>query len=199
MAVTTAAISTWMAANAATIAAVSAATTVASTAYSVYSQNQNAGLAAEQQSENNKAMAVAAAASYDDLSPAEIDASRQASELALQNQADAIQAKGRVNVFSAASGTQGGSVESALFDIDATEARNVNDILRQREAGLSQVKQQAESIRYGAEQGQNRQAISRPSWVEGGLQIGQSVAGAFDKYNTKKPTFEQQGKVKGGV
>ena len=199
MAVTTAAMSAWMAANAATIAAVSVAATVASTAYSSYSQRQSAEAMAKQQSESNKAMAIAAAESYDDLSPAEIDAQRQASELGIQNQAEAIQAKGRVNVFSAAAGTMGGSVDSALFDIEATKDRNVNDILRQREAGLYSIKQQAESIRVGATQGQNRTAIEQPSWLQTGAQIGQQVIGGYDKYMSKQPTFNNQQTVKGGV
>lgn len=199
MAVTTAAISTWMAANAATIAAVSVAATVASTAYGAYSQRQSAEAMAKQQSESNRAMAISAAESYDDLSPAEIDAQRQASELGLQNQAEAIQAKGRVNVFAAAAGTMGGSVDSALFDIEATKDRNVNDILRQREAGLYSIKQQAESIRVGATQGQNRTAIEQPSWLQTGMQIGQQVVSGYDKYTSKRPTFDKQQKVKGGV
>lgn len=199
MAVTTAAMSAWMAANAATIAAVSVAATVASTAYSSYSQRQSAEAMAKQQSESNKAMAISAAESYDDLSPAEIDAQRQASELGIQNQAEAIQAKGRVNVFSAAAGTMGGSVDSALFDIEATKDRNVNDILRQREAGLYSIKQQAESIRVGATQGQNRTAIEQPSWLQTGVQVGQQVIGGYDKYMSKQPTFNNQQTVKGGV
>ena len=199
MAVTTAAMSAWMAANAATIAAVSVAATVASTAYSAYSQRQSADAMAKQQSESNKAMAISAAESYDDLSPAEIDAQRQASELGIQNQAEALQAKGRVNVFSAAAGTMGGSVDSALFDIEATKERNVNDILRQREAGLYSIKQQAESIRVGATQGQNRTAIEQPSWLQTGMQIGQQVVSGYDKYTSKQPTFDKQQQIKGGV
>lgn len=199
MGITTAAIGAFMAANAGTIAAVSTAAAVASTAYGTYAQRQNADAMAQFQSESNKAMAVAAAESYDDLSPAEIDVQRQASELALQNQAEAIQAKGRVNVFAAASGTMGGSVESALFDIDVTEAKNVNDILRQREAGLYSIKQQAESIRTSASQGQSRQAIDKPSWAQAAVQIGQQAVSGYDKYMSKKPTFNQQQTVKGGV
>ena len=199
MGVTTAAVGAFMAANAGTIAAVSAATAVASTAYGAYSQSQSATMMAQQQSEANRAMAIAAADSYDDLSPAEIDAQRQASELGIQNQAEAIQAKGRVNVFAAAAGTGGGSVDAALFDIDATKDRNVNDILRQREAGLYSIKQQAESIRVGATQGQNRTAIEQPSWLQTGMQIGQQAVSGFDKYMSKQPTFDKQQKVKGGV
>lgn len=199
MGVTTAAIGAFMASNAGTIAAVSAAASVASTAYGAYAQSQSATMMAQQQSEANRAMAVAAAESYDDLSPAEIDAQRQASELGLQNQAEAIQAKGRVNVFAAAAGTGGGSIDAALFDIDATKDRNVNDILRQREAGLYSIKQQAESIRVGATQGQNRTAIEQPSWLQTGMQIGQQVVSGFDKYMSKQPTFDKQQKIKGGV
>lgn len=199
MGVTTAAIGAFMASNAGTIAAVSTAASVASTAYGAYAQSQSATMMAQQQSEANRAMAIAAAESYDDLSPAEIDAQRQASELGIQNQAEAIQAKGRVNVFAAASGTMGGSVDSALFDIEATKDRNVNDILRQREAGLYSIKQQAESIRVGATQGQNRTAIEQPSWLQTGMQIGQQAVSGFDKYMSKQPTFDKQQKVKGGV
>lgn len=205
MAVTGAAIAGWMAANAGAIAAVSAATTVASTAMSAISAQQQASMQAKTQAEQNKALAVQAAESYDDLTPAEIDAQRNAADAEMQNKAEALQAKGRVNVFAAASGTQGKSIDSMLFNIEAIQGRNTNEILRQREAGLFNIKQQAEQVRQGAIGSMSRQVIDKPSWLETGLAIGKSAVQGFDRYNQmSSSTFSKQEKVgkasvKGGV
>ena len=186
MAVAAAGVAAWAAANAGTIAAVSAAASVAATSYSVYAQRQSAQAESDAQSAQNKETAKQAAASYDDLSPAEIDAINQANQADLAQQADAIQAKGRVNLFAAASGTAGGSVDSMLFDIDAVEGRNINQILAQRESGLLSIKNQAESVRQQAISGQSRTAIDSPSWLEGGLKIGTAAVNGLQSYNTIK-------------
>lgn len=204
MAVTGAAIAGWAAANAGTIALVSTAASIAATGYQAYSQNQQAKQEAHAQDEMNKQIAIQAAASYDDLTPAEIDANRQAQEAALDQQAQSIQAKGRVNLFAAASGTMGGSVESLLFDVEQQKSKNINSILAQRESGLYSIKQQAESIRQNAISGQSRQAISRPSWIETGLKIGSTAIQGFDKFGRMNETFKLQDRatnntVKGGV
>lgn len=199
-------IAAWAAANAGTIAAVSTAASVAAQGYSMYQQQQQAKQEYNYQSEMNKQQAIQAVNSYDDLTPAEIDANRQAQEAAIDQQAQALQAKGRVNVFAAAAGTLGGSVDSLLFDIDQQRDKNINTILTQREAGLYSIKQQAESIRQGAISNQSRKAINQPNWLEGGLKIGSSVVSGLDKYGRMNETFKLQDKVqtnnqtiKGGV
>lgn len=204
MAVTAAAIGAWAAANAGTIALVSTAVSVAAAGYSTYSQMQSAKAEANAQSELNKQQAVQAAASYDDLTPAEIDANRQAQEEALRQQSEAIKAKGRVNVFAAAAGTMGGSVDSMLYDIEQTKSQNLNAILTQRESGLYSIKQQAEGIRQGAMNAQSRKAINSPSWLDVGISTGTAAIKGFDNYGRMNDTFKLQGKasqpqVKGGV
>lgn len=205
MAVTAAAIGAWAAANAGTIAAVSTAVSVAAAGYQTYSQQQAAKAQAKAQSDQNEQLAIAAARSYDDLTPAEIDAQLQAQDLELENQQKAIQARGRVNVFAAASGTMGGSIDSQLYDIEAQKSKNVNTILQQRESGLFSIKQQAESARQGAINSQSKQSIQVPSWLETGLKIGSSVIQGFDNYGRMNETFKMQGKanqtpqVSGGV
>lgn len=192
----------WMAANAATISAVSTAVSVAGTAMSYYSQSQQAKAQAQAASEQNKQLAQQAVDSYDDLTPAEIDAQRNAADQELQQQSEALEAKGRVNVFAAASGTAGQSVDSMLFNIDAIKARNTNEILRQREAGLFSIKQQAEQSRQGAISSMSRQAIDKPSWIEAGLKIGtQAVSGISDYSKKYQDTYRQQEKstVRGSV
>lgn len=186
----------FLAANAATISAVSTAASVASTAYSFYAQSQAANAQAQALSEQNKAIAAQAVQSYDDLTPAEIDAQRNAADQEIQQQAEAMQAKGRINLFAAASGTAGQSVDTMLFDVDAIRARNTNEILRQREAGLTSIKQQAEQIRQGAISGQSKQAISKPSWLEAGFAIGsQAVKGASDYADKYKSVYSKQERV----
>ncbi|WPJ55313.1 hypothetical protein RCIP0089_00050 [Klebsiella phage RCIP0089] len=192
----TAAIGAWAAANAGTIAAVSTAVSVAATASQFYSQSQQAKAQAEAVSQQNEQLAKQAVESYDDLKPAEIDAQRNAADRALQQQAEALQAKGRVNVFAAASGTAGQSVDSMLFNIDAIKARNTNEILKQREAGLFSIKQQAEQSRQGVISNMSREAIQRPSWIEAGLKIGTQAVSGLSSYNQKyQDTFSKQEKA----
>lgn len=192
----TAAIGAWAAANAGTIAAVSTAVSVAATASQFYSQSQQAKAQAEAVSQQNEQLAKQAVESYDDLTPAEIDAQRNAADMELQQQAEALQAKGRVNVFAAASGTAGQSVDSMLFNIDAIKARNTNEILKQREAGLFSIKQQAEQSRQGAISNMSREAIQRPSWIEAGLKMSTQAVSGLSSYNQKyQDTFSKQEKA----
>lgn len=192
----TAAIGAWAAANAGTIAAVSTAVSVAATASQFYSQSQQAKAQAEAVSQQNEQLAKQAVESYDDLTPAEIDAQRNAADMELQQQAEALQAKGRVNVFAAASGTAGQSIDSMLFNIDAIKARNTNEILKQREAGLFSIKQQAEQSRQGAISNMSREAIQRPSWIEAGLKLGTQAVSGLSSYHQKyQDTFSKQEKA----
>lgn len=189
MAVTAAAVGGWMAANAGTIAAVSTAASLATTAMSMYQQNQQANAAFKQQEDANKAAAVAAASSYGDLAATEADLNRQAADEAVQQQLAARQAQGRVNLFAAASGTMGGAVDSMLYDIEATKDRNINTILDQRQAGLYSIRQQAEATRWGAIRGSSQQAISKPSWLEAGVKLGTQAMQGFGQYMDRKDTY----------
>lgn len=192
----TAAIGAWAAANAGTIAAVSTAVSVAATASQFYSQSQQAKAQAEAVSQQNEQLVKQAVDSYDDLTPAEIDAQRNAADMELQQQAEALQAKGRVNVFAAASGTAGQSVDSMLFNIDAIKARNTNEILKQREAGLFSIKQQAEQSRQGAISNMSQEAIQRPSWIEAGLKMGTQAVSGLSSYSQKyQDTLSKQEKA----
>lgn len=186
----------WAAANAGTIAAVSTAVSVAATAASFYQQSQQAKAQEQAAKKQNEQLAQQAIESYDDLTPAEIDAQRNAADMELQQKAEALQAKGRVNVFAAASGTAGQSVDSMLFNIDAIKARNTNEILRQREAGLFSIKQQAEQARQGAISNMSRESIQRPSWIEAGLKIGAQTVSGLASYDQKnRETFSKQEKA----
>lgn len=186
----------WAAANAGTIAAVSTAVSVAATAASFYQQSQQAKAQEQAANKQNEQLAQQAIESYDDLTPAEIDAQRNAADMELQQKAEALQAKGRVNVFAAASGTAGQSVDSMLFNIDAIKARNTNEILRQREAGLFSIKQQAEQTRQGAISNMSRESIQRPSWIEAGLKIGAQTVSGLASYDQKnRETFSKQEKA----
>lgn len=203
MAVAAAGVAAWAAANAGTIAAVSTAASIAAQGYSMYSQAQAAKAESQAAEEQNKEAAIQAAAAYDDLTPAEIDANKQANDAAMAQQAEAIQAKGRVNLFAAASGTGGGSVDSMLFDIDSIKAGNINSIIAQRESGLTSIRKQAEQIRQGGIGNQNRQVINSPSWIENGIKLGTSVVNGISQYQeTQKSVSGLQranNQVKGGV
>lgn len=203
MAVAAAGVAAWAAANAGTIAAVSTAATIAAQGYSMYSQSQAAKAESQAADEQNKQAAIQAAAAYDELTPAEIDANKQANDAAMAQQAEAIQAKGRVNLFAAASGTGGGSVDSMLFDIDSIKAGNINSIITQRESGLTSIRKQAEQIRQGGLSNQNRQVINSPSWIENGIKLGTSVVQGISSYQDTKKSVSglerANSSIKGGV
>lgn len=196
MAVTGAAIAGWAAANAGTIALVSTAASVAATGYQMYAQSQQASAEAQAQKQYNQQVSQQAVSAYDDLSPAEIDANRQANDEAMNQQAELFQAKGRVNAFAAASGTLGGSVDSLLFDYTQQRDRNINSILTQREAGLYSIKQQAESLRQNSISSQSVKPISKPSWMEGAFGIGSTIVAGADKLSTTSRVTDKLTKAK---
>lgn len=181
------------------LAIASVVASVGSTAYSFYSQRLQASAEADAQKQYNKQISQQAVMAYDDLSPAEIDANRQANEDAMNQQAELFQAKGRVNAFAAASGTLGGSVDSMLFDYTQQRDRNINSILTQREAGLYGIKQQAESIRQNSISSQDTRIISKPSWLEGGFQVGSSIVSGLDKLSSNKKVTDLLGSSKSSV
>ncbi|QHJ79425.1 MAG: hypothetical protein [Caudoviricetes sp.] len=200
MAVAAAGVGAWAAANAGAIAAAAAVASVAATAYSAYSQKQNADAQAEAQKKSNDSKIAAAVQSYGDLDVQEADIQRNAKESGLQQDIQAMQARGRVNLFAAASGTMGGSVDSMLFDIDQQKEQNLNSIIRQKESGLYSIKQQANQIQTGAVQGQDTRVISSPSWLDVGVATGTAAINAASSYSDKsKSTYSKQASVKGGV
>lgn len=200
MAVAAAGVGAWAAANAGAIAAAAAVASVAATAYSAYSQKQNADAQAEAQKKSNDSKIAAAVQSYGDLDSQELDIQRNAKESGLQQDIQAMQARGRVNLFAAASGTMGGSVDSMLFDIDQQKEQNLNSIIRQKESGLYSIKQQANQIQTGAVQGQDTRVIDSPSWLDIGVSTGTAAVNAASSYSAaNKSTYSKQASVRGGV
>lgn len=168
------------------LVAASIATSVATAGISMQQQKYNAEAQQEMQEQNNAAIDRAAIAQYGDLSAAEDSIQEQAALEGLEQQKAAIQAKGRVNVLAASSGTYGGSIDSMLRDITATRGQNLSTIAKNRSTQLKEVKLQAEQIRYGAAASKSNRVFSKPSSGEmvasvglAGLQAGLSSYAAF--------------------
>lgn len=205
MAVTAAAFGAWAAANAGTIAAVSAAASVAAAGYQSYAQRQSANAQEDYQNQMNEAKAASAVSQYGQLDTAERQGIQDAADQTLDQSEQALQAKGRVNVFAAASGMGGGSINSLLGDIEATKGANINKILDDRQAGLYNISQQAYGIQQQAVGSQDLQGISKPSWLETGVSMGSAALNGLQGYNqvTKvsnqlKPANASGSSIKGG-
>lgn len=165
--------------------AISVAASMAGTALSMQNQKNIAEAEQELQAQNNAAIDRAAIAQYGDLSAAEDSIQEQASLEGLEQQKAAIQAKGRVNVLAASSGTYGGSIDSMLRDINATRGQNLTTIAKNRSTQLKEVKLQAEQIRYGAAANKSNRIFSKPS--SGEMIAGVGLAGiqsGLSSYNT---------------
>ena len=127
------------------------------------------------QEQNNKSLRLAAVQQYDDLSRAERDAIDQSDRESLAQQKQALQAQGRINVMSGASGTYGGSVDSVLHDLVQTRGKNVAAIRSNRDTNLEDIRIQSEAIRFGARANQGNRIFSKPS--SGAIALGAATSG----------------------
>ena len=161
-----AAVGSFLAANAGTIAA-------ATMAGQALMQGVQARRNAEQQQEmqrlNNRRAIESMQGQYSQLSGAEADARERAVSEAVDNQIEAARRKSRLNLMAAASGTQGLSFDAALRDLKSQQGRNLDTILSNRDIELQGFRNQAEQIRTGTANRIDTRKIQRPSWLEVGL------------------------------
>lgn len=164
-----AAVGTWVAANAATISAV----TAAGSAMMQGIQARNAAKSAEvQRKQQNAAALESMQDQYSQLSGAEKDSRQRALEESMSNQREYAARKSKISLMAAASGTQGLSVDSMVRDLKQQKGRNLNTILTNQSIELQGFRNQAESIRTGTASRIDNRKIQRPSWAEVGLQTG---------------------------
>lgn len=176
--------------TATTMAAVSAAVGIASTAYSLYAANQNANAQMEAAEAHNQQVLESTIANYDQLSELELEAQQQSLEESMDMQKDYLSERGRVNVMAAYSGTAGMSVGSQLQDLERDKYANFNTIQLNQQAQFDNIADQAESLRYGAQGRMNVSPISRPSWASAALDMGTSVIGGLQGYEQAKKGVE---------
>jgi biopolymer transport protein ExbD len=164
-----------------------AAVAAAGAAASGIQQRQLAEAQEEAQDKNNKQLALDAVAQYADLSAAEKDVHEESLDSSLQQQRAFLQAKGEIEVVAGASGTSGGSVDQMLRDLTQTKGRNLAAISNNRRNALSEIKVQAEQIRYGARARMTSRIFQKPSIglialnaANAGMQ-GYSAASSFPK------------------
>lgn len=167
---------------------------------SAYMQYQQAeGLAdahEEAQKIKNAQIVDQVTANYDELADVELEAHNQAFEDSLSIQKEYIKGKGRVNVMAAAMGTGGMSMVSQLKDLEREKFSDFNTVLEDRQAGVDNIKSQAESMRYSAAAGQDVSPISRPSTAALALNLGTS---AVSGYSAQKKQDQQSALLSTGV
>lgn len=173
--------------TAATIAGyVAAAVAIASSIYSVVQANEMADAQEEAQTKRNEQLSKETLANYEQLSEAELTLQQQTIDASLENQKGYIKEKGRINVMAAAMGTGGMSVSSQLSDLNRVKYSNYNTILLNRQAGMDNIADQAESLRYQAAGSMNVNPISRPSWAAAALDVGSQALGGYADYQNRK-------------
>lgn len=171
-----AAVGTFLAANAGTIAA-------ATMAGQALMQGIEARKQAEQQREmqkiNNERAMDSMRSQYSQLSGAEADARERSVTDAMDNQVEAARRKSRINLMAAASGTAGLSMDSMMQDIRQQQGRNLSTIVTNQDIELQGFRNQAEQIRTGTAGRIDNRKIQRPSWLEVGLQTASSAAQGY--------------------
>lgn len=156
---------------------------------------------AKAQDQNNKAIRASAIQQYDDLSRSERDAIDQADLESLEQQKLAIQAQGRVNVMSGASGTYGGSVDSVLQDLVQTRGKNIAAIRSNRDTQLEDIRIQSEGIRFGARARQGNRVFAKPRSGIVALQAVTAGVGSYAQAGGRfgsSPPPDTGGNVRGG-
>lgn len=138
-----------------------------------------------QQDINNQIVMDDAINQYAQLSAAERDVAEKASEQLLDNQLTMIQQKENAKLLAGASGTQGASINSMLFDISQTGGANQAAIIQNRANAFDDIRKQADSIRFGARRGQDTRQISKPS-------VSQSIGAGMQ-------TFKQVGQLRSAL
>ena len=164
-----AAVGAFIAANAGTIAAV----TAAGSAMMQGIQARNAAQAAETQRKQKNAAALNSMQDqYSQLSGAEKDSRQRAVEESMANQREYASRRPKISLMAAASGTSGLSVDSMVRDLRQQQGRNMNTIITNQDIELQGFRNQAEQIRVGTASRIDNRKIQRPSWAEVGLQTG---------------------------
>jgi len=164
-----AAVGAFIAANAGTIAAV----TAAGSAMMQGIQARNAAQAAETQRKQKNAAALNSMQDqYSQLSGAEKDSRQRAVEESMANQREYASRRSKISLMAAASGTSGLSVDSMVRDLRQQQGRNMNTIITNQDIELQGFRNQAEQIRVGTASRIDNRKIQRPSWAEVGLQTG---------------------------
>lgn len=161
-----AAVGTFLAANAGTIAA---ATMAGQALMQGIQARKQAEAQQEYQQQRNKRALESMQDQYSQLSGAEADARERSLEETMDNQVEAAKRRSRINLMAAASGTQGLSVDSMMQDISRNQGRNMNTIISNQDIELQGFRNQAEQIRTGTANRIDKRKIQRPSWGEIGL------------------------------
>jgi len=130
----------------------------------------------KQQKLNNAAVSKATLDSYDDLSASERDVLEDTALQGIDQQKQAMQAEGQINVLAGASGTAGGSVSSMLSDVKQTKGKNLSTIQGNRTTELDNIKTQAEQIRQGGAGRMGNRTFDKPS--TGMILANSAMAGA---------------------
>ena len=182
-----AAVGTFLAANAGTIAA---ATMAGQAIMSGIQARKQAEAQQQYQQQQNELALKSMRDQYSQLSTAEKDAKERSLNESIQNQEEYAQRRARINLMAAATGTGGLSVDSMMQDLKMQKGRNLNTIVSNQEIELQGFRNQAEAIRTGTQGRIDTRKIQRPSWAE----IGLSAAGsAVSGYMTGQDIKSQLG------
>lgn len=175
---------------------IATAVAIASSVYAAVQANEMADAQEEAQEKRNEQVVKETIANYDQLSEEELALQQQSMDASLENQKGYIKEKGRINVMAAAMGTGGMSVSSQLADIERVKYSNYSTILLNKQAGMDNIADQAEALRYQAGGMMQVQPISRPSWAATALEVGGQALGGYQDYQQRRQDAELLSKSK---
>lgn len=175
-------IGTWALANAGTIA------TVATTAASMYSQNETEKqAAADRQAEQdryNKELHEDAMRKYGELDKVESDAIKQSHAESLQSKREFLTTRSNIELQSAVTGTYGNSVNIAIQDLKTGLGGRMAEITERRDSQLDEITRTADAIASGVRTGADTTKIKQPSFYSAfstGLSTYSTVRGFGEK------------------
>ena len=189
--------------------AIMTATTVGSSIMQGVEARNQAKAAKAQQKHQNKSAIDNMQHQYGVLNENERDSLLRHREESMDIQGEFAKRRSQLNLMSAASGTSGLSVDNMITGLERDSGRNMETVLRNQDAELSNFREQARASRTGAAGRMDTRKIQRPSWLEVGLNTasqagqaymqGQGIQAELGQTGNASATLGGSGGSRGGI
>ena len=168
-----------------------AVASIASSAYSYYSQDQMTKAQMRQQKLQNEAVHRNMIEQYSEMSKAERSEIQANLEDSQEVQAEYLRRKANISLLSNTTGTSGLSINQLLAANRGEQGKNFDTLLKNRTVMLDNFRNQASSIRAGGINQTDTRVLQRPSLLAAGLEMG---AAGIQGYSAGSKIGEQLAK-----
>lgn len=131
------------------------------------------------QKQNNERLLQETIYKYQELDKQEADVIFDAHSKSLEAQKDFMQARSQMEASSAATGTYGQSVNTAIEDLNTSFGGRMADIISDQERSFDAINQRASDIAQGYSAGYDNRRIQQPSAFRAATSGLQTAAGIF--------------------